>query len=150
LLGGTRGGLAMQRTLKLLGITSERLAELDRQALAASPHRVTVSTAEPDGLAISAIRDDVGPGEVWRAVVEAATADAVRLHESMSDIVGPPKRLIATGGWCHSEMVMHAKRAGLGSITVVNVAEPGTLGAATLAAQAAGALPIGERLGGRP
>ena len=147
LLGGTEGGLAMQRALRLLGVARDGLPELDQAALAARPHAVVASTERGGGLALSGIREDVGPGEVWRAVVEAATAAAVRLHDSMSAIAGPHERLVATGGWCHSEMVMHAKRAGFGALTVVDVDEPGTLGAATLAAHAAGALPAGQRLG---
>lgn len=146
LLGGTQGGLAMQRVLSLLGVGRESLAELDRAALDRAPSGVTARTGV-DGLTLSGIRDGVVPGDVWRSVVEAAAADAGRLHDAMSEIVGPHQRLVATGGWCHSTMVVQAKRARLGPLTVVDVAEPGTLGAATLAACAAGEATRSEPLG---
>jgi sugar (pentulose or hexulose) kinase len=84
---------------------------------------------------------------VWRAVVEAATAEAVRLHQAMTAVAGPHNRFLATGGWCHSQMVLHAKRAGFGDVQVSGVSEAGTLGAATLAARATGGLDADEILG---
>jgi sugar (pentulose or hexulose) kinase len=147
LLGGTEGGLAMQRALDLLGISSAELPGLDEQALTAMSGRVVVTGIGGDALRLSGITDGVGPGEIWRAVVEAATAEAVRLHKAMSTVAGPHNRLLATGGWCHSTMVLHAKRAGFGDVQVAPVPEAGTLGAATLAARAAGGLGPDDILG---
>lgn len=141
LLGGTEGGLAMRRALDLLGVTNAGLPDLDRQALATTAGRVTArGIGTSGGLCLEGIGDGVGPGDVWRAVVEAATAEAARLHEAMSAVSGPHNRLIATGGWCHSMMVMQAKRDRLGTVRVASAAEAGTLGAATMAARAAGQL----------
>lgn len=147
LLGGTEGGLAMQRTLGLLGVTRSGLAELDRQALGTTSGEIEVSGIGGDALALGNIVDGTGPGQVWRAVVEAATAQAVRLHEEMTAVAGAHTTLVAAGGWCNSAMVMHAKRAGFGELTVAAVPEAGTLGAATLAARAAGHLGPHDRLG---
>jgi sugar (pentulose or hexulose) kinase len=147
LLGGTEGGLAMQRALDLLGVSSADLPDLDEQALTATSGRVVVTGIGGDALRLSGITDGVGPGEIWRAVVEAATAEAVRLHKAMSAVAGPHNRLLATGGWCHSTMVLHAKRAGFGDVQVAPESEAGTLGAATLAARAAGGLGAGDILG---
>ena len=140
LLGGTEGGLAMQRTLGALGIDRDGLADLDARALAAGPGTVRVAGIGGASLVIADIRDGTGPGDIWRAVVEGATAQAVELHRAMTDIAGPHRSLVAAGGWCHSAMVMHTKRLGFGDLTVSSAAEAGTLGAATLAARAAGGL----------
>ena len=58
----------------------------------------------------------------------------------MARIVGPHERLVVTGGWCASAAVLAAKRRVFGALTVAEAAETGTLGAATLAARAAGHL----------
>jgi sugar (pentulose or hexulose) kinase len=58
----------------------------------------------------------------------------------MARIVGPHHRLVVTGGWCASAAVLAAKRRLFGPLVAADVAEAGTLGAATLAARAAGAL----------
>ena len=57
---------------------------------------------------------------------------------TMARIVGPHRRLVVTGGWCASAAVLAAKRRLFGPLIVADVAETGTLGAATLAARAAG------------
>ena len=149
LLGGTEGGLAMRRVLDLLGVTNRHLPELDRQALASSSGRITVQGIGDGGLCLDGIGDGVGPGDLWRAVVETATAEAVRLHEAMSAVTGPHNRIIATGGWCHSSMVMWAKHEGFGEVLVASASEAGTLGAATIAARAAGHLGPHDILGQR-
>jgi sugar (pentulose or hexulose) kinase len=147
LLGGTEGGLAMRRVLDVLGVTNSDLPDLDRQALATTSGRITVHGIGTSGLCLDGIGDGVGPGDLWRAVVETATAEAVRLHEAMSAVAGPHNRLIATGGWCYSEMVMRAKHEGFGEVLVASASEAGTLGAATIAARAAGQLGPHEILG---
>jgi sugar (pentulose or hexulose) kinase len=119
----------MQRTLERLDVGRAGLAELDAAALALSPSAPS-SPPYPDD----------SPAAVWRAAAESATADAARLHAEMTAVVGPHTRLIAAGGWCHSEMVLDAKRRAFGRIEVARVAEAGTRGAATMAARAAGAL----------
>lgn len=150
LLGGTEGGLAMQRTLSVLGVSRAGLAALDQLALRAPSGAVTVAGIGGSELELGRLTDGVGPGHVWRAVVEAATAQAVELHRAIADIVGPPGTLVAAGGWCNSTMVMAAKRAGFGELSVSTVGEAGALGAATLAARAAGHLGPGNTLGPRP
>ena len=146
LLGGTEGGLAMQRTLRTLGVGPDGLAALDEQARRAPSGAVQVSGIGSTALTVAGITDDVGPGHVWRAVVEAATEQAGQLHRAMTEVVGPHRNLVAAGGWCHSTMVMASKRAVFGALTVASVAEAGTLGAATLAARAGGGLGADEIL----
>lgn len=123
LLGGTQGGLVLRRTLDELGVAWADLADLDAAALAADPR------APADGA-----------GAAWCAVIEAETCAAAERIATMARIVGPHHRLVVTGGWCASAAVLAAKRRLFGPLVVADVAEAGALGAATLAARAAGAL----------
>ena len=123
LLGGTQGGLVLRRTLDELGVAWADLADLDAAALAADPRAAAN-----------------GAGAAWRAVIEAETCAASERIATMARIVGPHHRLVVTGGWCASAAVLAAKRRLFGPLVVADVAEAGALGAATLAARAAGAL----------
>ncbi|MFI7585538.1 FGGY family carbohydrate kinase [Spongisporangium articulatum] len=125
LLGGTEGGLHLQQALDALGVDRDGLPGLDAESLSGEGSR----------------------GARWRAAAEQATDEAVILHAAISAVAGPHARLIVTGGWRHSAAVMAAKRAGFGALEVSPVAEAGTLGAATLAARAAGELADDEVLG---
>jgi sugar (pentulose or hexulose) kinase len=113
LLGATEGGLELQRTLDQLGAVP---ADLDGAALG--------SRSEA--------------GRRWRAAVEEATDQARRLHEALIAVAGPHHRFVVTGGWARSTMVLDAKRRAFGPLTVADVPEAGSLGAATLAARATG------------
>jgi sugar (pentulose or hexulose) kinase len=151
LLGGTQGGLAMRRVLGMLGVAWADLAALDAAALAAPSDAGHAGGVRIEGIGTAAVtvvgvRDGVGPGDVWRAAVETATADAADRLAAVERIVGPPRRMVVTGGWTASAMVMDAKRRLLGPLTVADVAEAGTLGAATMAARAAGHLGLDDML----
>jgi len=140
LLAATEGGLAMQRTLAMLGVDREGLAALDRQAIESSSSGIQVSGIGSEALSVSGIRDGVTPGAVWRAVVDAATGQAVALHQAMAEVAGPPEDLVVTGGWSHSQAVLAAKMASFGSFRLAEAYEAGTRGAAIYAARAAGFL----------
>jgi sugar (pentulose or hexulose) kinase len=127
LLGGTEGGLAQNRALERLGVGPDGLAQLDADAEHA-----------PDG-----------PGEVWRSVVAAAADEALALHRAMDDVVGPAARVVVAGGWRHSAQVMRAKAARFDHLEVSAVDEAGALGAAVLAARAAGAIGPDDHLDAR-
>jgi sugar (pentulose or hexulose) kinase len=149
LLGGTEGGLAQHRVLDLLGVGDDELAGLDAAAERAPVGRVTVAGLRSEALTLGGIAGGVGPGEVWKAVVAAAADAAVVLHRAMDDVVGPAERVVVTGGWRHSAEVMRAKAARFDHLEVSAVEEAGALGAATLAARAAGAIGPDEHLGGQ-
>jgi sugar (pentulose or hexulose) kinase len=149
LLGGTEGGLAQNRVLELLGVGDDGLARLDMAAEQAPVGRVTVSGLGSEALTLGGIAGGVGPGEVWKAVVAVAADAAVALHRAMDDVVGPAERVVVTGGWRHSAEVMRAKAARFHHLEVSAVEEAGALGAATLAARAAGAIGADEHLGAR-
>jgi sugar (pentulose or hexulose) kinase len=143
LLGGTQGGLVLRRTLDELGVAWADLADLDAAALADDP----ADDAGEDPVGAAARRRPGGAGAVWRAAIEAETCAAAERIATMARIVGPHQRLVVTGGWCASAAVLAAKRRVFGALTVADVAEAGTLGAATLAARAAGALGPDDPLG---
>jgi sugar (pentulose or hexulose) kinase len=149
LLGGTEGGLAQNRVLKMLGVDADGLAMLDAAAEQAPEGRVVVGGLGSDALTLGGIAGGVGPGEVWKAVVAAAADAALALHRAMDDVTGPAERVVVTGGWRHSAEVLRAKRARFEHLEVSAVDEAGTLGAATLAARAAGAIGPDEHLDAR-
>jgi sugar (pentulose or hexulose) kinase len=138
LLGGTQGGLALQRVLGLLGRTSKDLAELDREALTRDGRTVTVSGVDTDELRISGMAGGAGPADLWRAALEEVTAQADQVHSAMSTVVGGHQSLVVTGGWSRSEALLEVKRRVLGPLRNPAVAEAGARGAALLAGLAAG------------
>ncbi len=148
LLGGTEGGLALGRVLGLLGVGRAGLAGLDEAAReAGGAGGVRVGGIGTAAVSVTGVGDGTGPGHVWWAATRTATAAARRRLAAMDAIVGPHGRIVATGGWCASTAVMAAKRELLGPVVLADAAEAGTLGAATLAARAAGALGPDEVLG---
>lgn len=146
LLGGTEGGLAQIRALEMLGVGADELSGLDAAAEHAPEGRVVVGGLGSDALTLGGIACGVGPGEIWKAVVAAAADEALKLHRAMDDVVGPAVRVVVTGGWRHSAEVMRAKAACFDHLEVSDVDEAGTLGAATLAARAAGEIGPSDHL----
>jgi hypothetical protein len=138
LLAATEGGLAMQRALALLGVDRDGLAELDDQAMDARTGRVIVGGLGSEELTLSGLRDGLTPGEVWRAVVDAITTDAVALHDAMATVAGPHRELVVTGGWSNSAALRQAKQRGFGPYTRSGVQQAGARGAAAFGARAAG------------
>ncbi|MFE5406754.1 L-fuculokinase [Streptomyces sp. NPDC056580] len=138
LLGGTQGGLALQRVLALLGRTREDLPDLDREALARDPRALSVTGVDDDSLSITGIAQGLGPADVWRAALEAVTAQAAHVHQAMSAAVGDHQALVVTGGWSRSQGLLDVKRRVLGPLRTARVQEAGARGAALLAGLAAG------------
>jgi sugar (pentulose or hexulose) kinase len=108
LLGATQGGLELQRVLAQLGKTSADLPTLDDDEIA-----------------------------VWRDALEAVTVQAAEIHDAMTALSGPHRRLVVTGGWSRSEEFMAVKRRRFGELTRADVDEAGARGAALLAGRAA-------------
>jgi sugar (pentulose or hexulose) kinase len=138
LLAGTEGGLAMQRVLNAIGVDKDGLTALDAAALDAPQGRIRIEGIGTDAVHLRNLVDGVTPGEVWRAVVEAATDEVTKLHDSMTEIVGEHQEIIVTGGWSHSAALMAAKRRRLGILRLSAVQEAGARGAAIYAGRAAG------------
>ena len=130
----------------MLGVGDDGLARLDAAAERAPEGRVVVGGIGSEALTLGGVAGGVGPGEVWKAVVAAAADEALALHRVMDDVVGP-RRVVVTGGWRHSAEVMRAKAARFDRLEVSTVDEAGALGAATLAARAAGLIGPTDHLG---
>jgi sugar (pentulose or hexulose) kinase len=125
LLGGTQGGLALQRLLARLGRSSGDVAALDAAAAA-------VPAGDDD------TADEGSHARAWRDALQAVTAEAAVVHEAMSAVVGEHRSLVVTGGWSHSEGLLDAKRQTFGALRVAPVAEAGARGAALMGGVAAG------------
>lgn len=135
LLGGTQGGLALQRVLRMLGLGQTDITRLDNESSLDENVRVSgVDTAE---LQINGICDQVGPADVWHAALRAVTDRSAVIHASMTDIVGSHRDFIVTGGWATSTGLLAAKRAAFGTVRVAQRPEAGAHGAARLAGVAA-------------
>jgi sugar (pentulose or hexulose) kinase len=138
LLGGTRGGLVLQRILALLGKGRAELAALDAAALRVEPGALTVTGVDGAEVGLHDIGDDVDPAAVWRAALTAVVGAGRDIHDAMTRATGPHQDLVVTGGWTHSNGVLTLKRAGLGELRIPGVGEAGARGAALLAGSAAG------------
>lgn len=143
LLAGRLTGLSLERVSAMLGANDRqsRLA-LAEAALAMergpdSPHVVDVGN---DALGIAGITDGISPALTWRAVVEDLTEMSGVPIAQMASVAGPHRTAVLAGGWIHNPMVADAKARQLGASTVVDIEEPGALGAAFLAGVAAGLL----------
>jgi sugar (pentulose or hexulose) kinase len=143
LVAGIEGGLAMQRVLNAIGVNESGFIALDAAALDAPRGRVRIEGIGTDAVQVRNLVDGVTPGEIWRAVVEAATEEVSKLHNSMTDIVGEHQDIIVTGGWSRSAALMAAKRRKLGTLRLSAVQEAGARGAAIYAGRAAGVLTSG-------
>jgi sugar (pentulose or hexulose) kinase len=137
LLGATQGGLVLQRVLAVLG-GGEALPTLDLAAMAASPDAVSIALDDSSRVTISGLGDGVMAGAVWRAALEEVAGQIYRIHQSMSDVVGPHRHLVVVGGWSRSAGFMQVKERVFGALSRPHVVEAGARGAALLAGLAAG------------
>lgn len=138
LLGGTQGGLVLQRAMALLGLGRDQLTSVDRQATAVSSSKLTATISRGAVLALTGIEDGATPAHFWYAAVDAVTEQSKEIHEAMSELTGPHRRLVVTGGWANSSTVVELKRRKFGPIEHSQVAEAGARGAAIFAGISAG------------
>lgn len=147
LLGGTKAGLLMRRTLKLLGVTDDtQRAALDAAAMAVIAQDTTglveVSGADNfDGtLRITAVSDDVSPATLWLATVRHGIAEGNRLLQTMTDEFGPAPAIVVAGGWTRMASVRREKQqAELTTgrqVRFTHRAQAGAFGATAFAASA--------------
>jgi sugar (pentulose or hexulose) kinase len=136
LLGGTQGGLVLQRTLAALGKSGADLAALDRDALAAEPAAVRITG--DDHVTIHGITEGTGPARIWRAALEEVTARADHIHQAMTSVSGAHDSFVVTGGWARSDALLDFNRRSFGPLSHPAVGEAGARGAALLAGVAAG------------
>jgi sugar (pentulose or hexulose) kinase len=143
LLGGVRGGLLLRRVLGLLGATDGASRQrLDAAALQVGPL--------PAGLELSGagqtgddvvlrVRDDASPAAVWAAATRYTAAETRSLLSILHRVVRPHRRAVASGGWTRMASVRRAKAAAIDHLEFADVPEPGVVGAAIIALQAASA-----------
>jgi sugar (pentulose or hexulose) kinase len=143
LLAGRLTGLSLERVAAMLGATDrDARRALGEAALAVergddAPRLVEVGN---DALVLGGITDGISPGLTWRSVVEDLTAMAGVALEQMAAVAGPHTSAVLAGGWTRNPMVADAKARQLGAHQVMDLQEPGALGAAFLGGVAAGLL----------
>ena len=138
LLGATEGGLVLQRTLQLLGLTSAAIPDLDRRALSAPPSPLRIDTSH-GAVTLAGAGPDASPGPAWRAATETVTSQAAELEAVMTRVAGPHRRIVVTGGWARSSALLSAKARVFGPLSrLEQPGEEGARGAALLAGLAAG------------
>jgi len=140
LLGAFKAGIVLRRFLGLLGVgeVGQARADLDREALEAGTGSPSVSGMAEDVQAISGIDAGVSRGALWRAALASASRETARILRELEAVVGPPTRLVVTGGWTRSEAYRAIKRDILGPFQVPDVVEAGARGAALFGGLAAG------------
>jgi sugar (pentulose or hexulose) kinase len=143
LLAGRLTGLSLERVSAMLGATDrEARRALGDAALVLdrgddAPRLVDVGN---DALVLGGITDGISPGLTWRAVVEDLTDMAGVALEQMASVAGPHRSAVLAGGWTRNPMVADAKARQLGAHRIVDIQEPGALGAAFLGGVAASVL----------
>jgi len=139
LLGATRGGLLLRRTLDLLGVDHfDAQAALGEAALASGPPMVHVAGADSGQMVITDVADGCRPEHLWRAALQSAVDAGTRMHERMEAATGRHDSTVAAGGWVHDAAFMALKRERLGDVRAIEAPEAGARGAALVAACAAG------------
>ena len=145
LLAGRLTGLSLERISSLLGATTRE----QRTALGARAVDVVRDDSFPrlvdvgnDHLTITDVTDGITPEVMWRAAVEDLVELAARPLEVMAQVAGPHDSSVLVGGWIRNPMLAQAKERNLGAYRVLDVAEPGAVGAAFLGAVAAGRAPL--------
>lgn len=157
LLGGTKAGLAMRRTLALLGVTDdERRHQLDSEAVALAYRDIDEivqvrGAANDDGvLSITAISDEVSPAAVWLATIRHGIAEGARLLHTMTTEFGTVPSVVVAGGWTRMSSVRREKQHALPHVRFTHRAQAGAFGATAFAAFAhrsiatAGWIPTGD------
>ena len=145
-LGGVRGGLLLRRLLDALGAASPPERDLlDQAALAVAdlPPGLAVSGAGPTGDdVVLRMRDDASPASLWAAATRYVAAETGALLAAVDQVAGPHRRAVACGGWTRMASVRAAKSSVIDHLTFSPLPEPGVVGAAQLAAHAAGVTPV--------
>ena len=140
LLGGFMAGGTLQHILDLLGVGRSDTAALDESALAVPPgsYGLQVWDVTTPAARITGIGAHASPGALWRAALEAVTAEGERVLSTIEAVAGPTRRLVVTGGWAASTAARALKAERLSELEHPPVVEAGARGAALMAGCAAG------------
>jgi sugar (pentulose or hexulose) kinase len=149
LLGGTKAGLLLRRTLDLLGAASAvRRSELD-QAACALQDALAAGTATLDGirawgsanddgtLRVNITTDEISPAALWLAILGNGVQEAARCLDLMAAEIGPADAVVVAGGWARMDSVRRAKVESLPRVRFSDRSQAGAFGATMFAAHAA-------------
>ncbi len=141
-VGALPTGITLARLARLLGCesTADRL-ELSRSALEAGASGSGACLVEPtfEAFGLVGVTDDTTRAGTWRAVAAQLTEASHALALRVAGVVGPWRRAVAFGGSVRDPLARRLRRDAFGDeLDLVEVDEPGTVGAALLAARAAG------------
>jgi len=148
LLGGTKAGLILRRTLDLLGAGSgESRSALDDQACVLQ-QEIGLNTAPPgirvwgaannDGtLRVEVTTDALSPSAIWLAALSHGVDEAARCLDLMAAEIGPAVAVVVAGGWTRMSSVRHSKQASLPNVRFSDRSQAGAFGASMFAAHAA-------------
>ncbi len=142
LIAGTRAGLLLRRTLRMLGADHpEGRDRLDAAVLElpTAPTGLQIGGATNDDgiLRLTASSDDVSPAAVFRAVLDHAIDETAHCLHRMATEVGPPRATVVAGGWTGMRSVRLAKATSLPTVRFSPRQQAGGFGAALFAAHAA-------------
>jgi len=141
-LGALPTGITLARLATLLGC--ETVA--DRMALSSAAldcpdpgPELHLDNVTYDGFDLRGITDGVSRPAVWRRAMEDLVEDSSALMARTEAVLGPYAHAAVFGGWLNDPCVAQLRSAQLGTGAVnASVLEPGAVGAALLAAWAAG------------
>ena len=143
-LGAVPAGITLMRLAQMLGCAGDA----DRRALSEAaldvqpPTSLRLSDVTFDSFSLRGIGDGLSPAALWRCAVDSVVELSGDLTERITMVLGPHARPVAFGGWLTDPLVARARRRQLGPTAVFcDLAEPGIVGAAVLAARAVG-MPI--------
>ncbi|WP_327391710.1 FGGY family carbohydrate kinase [Streptomyces sp. NBC_01186] len=140
LLGGTRGGLMLGRTLRMLGLDhAEGRARLDAdlagsaQRPAHPPLRVHGAHAAATDIVLALASDDISPADVWDAALRHAMTESEAVIAAMEREVPAASSVTAAGGWTRMSSFRNAKATSLPATRFADVDQPSAFGAAVIA-----------------
>lgn len=150
LLGGTKAGLLLRRTLDMLGsATEDRRSELDDAACALEDAAGILGTDPLEGITVSgavnndgALRiaitsEDVSPASLWLATLAHAVDEAARCLDLMAAEIGPASTVVVAGGWARMKSVRRSKESSFPDVRFSDRSQAGAFGATMFAAHAA-------------
>lgn len=137
-LGGFEAGGIVARWRRRLHLTDDAIASVDAAAAALDPGAGGVSIDDLWGDPV-VHGPDPSPEQLWRAVFEALAARGEIVLDAMQEVVGPPSRLVVSGGGAQGATVRAVKGERFTDLVRPDVREAAARGAALAAGVALGA-----------
>lgn len=143
IVAGVKTGLLMRRALQLFGITDRHQRDaLDAEIMASSrpvwtaPGISVKGARNDDGvLSLKVSADNVGPTEIFAAILDHGNQELLRLIEDIEQYVPGAQSTVLTGGWSQMESIVTARKQILPSCARSKSDQDTALGAAVFARQ---------------